>query len=113
MVINRLYYLHGKTEKKELKNAAVVQLVERNPSKVNVTSSRLVSRSKWFVSSVGRAFPLQGRGHRFESYTNHQIFKCGYSLFGKMRPCQGLETSSKLVTRSKMSESPLGNGMNQ
>ena len=36
--------------------AGVAQLVERQPSKLNVASSTLVSRSKiWAISSVGRA----------------------------------------------------------
>ena len=29
----------------------------------------------WSLSSVGRALPLQGRCHKFESYSDHHDFK--------------------------------------
>ena len=36
-------------------DAGIAQLVERQPSKLNVASSNLVSRSMSVISSVGRA----------------------------------------------------------
>jgi hypothetical protein len=49
-----------------LPNAGIAQLVERNLAKVEVASSRLVSRSSFLVG--GRLLSLCGRGYGFPSY---------------------------------------------
>ncbi len=67
----------------------LAQLVEHLPYKEGVISSNLVSPTnhrfsgieavivimKWAISSVGRASPLQGGGHQFESGIAHHFIK--------------------------------------
>ena len=54
------------------------------------------------ISSVGRALPLQGRCHKFESYIDHHYFKmCGCSLVWLERlPVTQEVASSSLVSRA-------------
>jgi hypothetical protein len=39
----------------------------------NMASNKARTRLKRAVSSVGRAMPLQGMGHKFESCTAHHV----------------------------------------
>ena len=43
---------------------------------------------KWAFSSVGRALPLQGRCHKFESYNAHHVlFICTEALSSHTKVC--------------------------
>ena len=82
--MNDLIYNNRSFNKHVFNDAGIAQLVERNLAKVEVASSRLVSRSifknaaneyKCGNSSVGRAQPSQGWGREFETrFPLHNYF---------------------------------------
>ncbi len=87
----------SRSDKNDFMIGRLAQLVEHLPYKEGVISSNLVSPTnhksvvlmsvivivKWAISSVGRAPPLQGGGHQFESGIAHHfigLFRLQYHI---------------------------------
>ena len=70
-------------------SAGVAQLVERNLAKVEVASSRLVSRSTDGAIAKWPCTGLQIRLRRFDSASRLQKNSRGSSSVGRAQPCQG------------------------
>ncbi len=72
--------------KKDAAKVSLAQLVEHLTLNQAVVGSIPTRDTKWSLSSVGRAPPLQGGCHKFESYSDHHA---AVVQMVRMPPCHG------------------------